>query len=331
MTHDYCIAFPGQGTQRPGMAKDFADAYPESRAIFERADTILGFDLTAICHQEDERLNLTEYTQPAILAAEMAMFVAAKVRYGLAPIAFAGHSLGEYTALVAAQAMPFEVALELVHLRGKLMQQAVPAGVGAMAALALKTALPLGTIRELARQHEVDIANENSPNQVVLSGDEQALKRAADAISARVPNIRITWLRVSAPFHSRHMAGIEPEFRAALNAQRTSFHADAAKVVTSNFLGGFHTGDTDALINALTRQISSPVRWVDNMKTLCAVGGRVVEMGPNRPLRKFFKVIGHSVSAVIDVRSARRVLGKAAGAVPGLSTSASDTQGRAKA
>lgn len=318
MSRNDTIVFPGQGSQRVGMAKDFADQYPESRAVFQSADAALGFSLTSVCHDDDDdaRLDQTEYTQPAILTAEIAMFVAAQTRYGLAPAAFAGHSLGEYAALVAAGAMPFEVALRLVHLRGRLMQRAVAADKGSMVALSLKTALPTQSIRDLARRHDVDVANENSPNQMVLSGEKAAIGAAVDAIVVAIPEIRATSLTVSAPFHSRQMRVIEPEFRAALQQERPSFDSGAAKAVTSNRHGVFHSGRVDDLIDSLTEQISHPVLWVDNMKAVAALGSEIIEMGPNRPLRKFFKALGYSVSAIVDVRSARRVFGASATTTP---------------
>lgn len=319
MTSGYGVMFPGQGSQRPGMGKDFAEHFPEARRVFAQANEALGFDITAICHTEDERQNLTEFTQPAILTTEIAMLTALRHCYDLVPVAFAGHSLGEYSGLVAADAIPFDVAIKLVHLRGRLMQDAVPAGVGGMVALALPSDgewdLPVQRIRELSQHHGVGIANENSPKQMVLSGEKTGLERATTAIIAdygQSPNgvaIRPTWLSVSAPFHSQCMQVIETEFRAALEAQRHHFKPQQASKVTSNLSGEFYQGSLEDLIDGLTRQISHPVRWVDNMRALRDRASPLIEVGPNRPLRKFFKVLGTSVAAIIDVRSAKRVLG----------------------
>ena len=305
---ELAIVFPGQGSQRVGMAADFVAEHAESRAVFEQASDTLGFDVAALCHEEDERLNLTEFTQPCILTAEIAMLEALRAEHGLAPTIFAGHSLGEYTALVAAGAMPFEVALALVHLRGQLMQRAVPPGEGAMVALSMMTPLPLDPITECAARHDVDLANLNSPTQVVLSGARGAMERAVGALEGSIPELKVTWLNVSAPFHSRLMGSVEPEFRAALDAAREDFDAPRAKGVTSNFSGTFYDGELDGLVDGLTRQISGSVRWTDNMKALLASADRILEVGPNRPLRKFFGALDAPIKSIIDLRSARRAL-----------------------
>lgn len=301
------VVFPGQGSQRLGMGLDFAEKYPESRQVFERAAQALSWDVTALIGDDDARLNLTEFTQPCILAAEIAMLEALKAHFGFAPTCFGGHSLGEYSALVAAGAMPLGTALQLVHLRGRLMQKAVPAGAGAMAAV-IQDPLPLEDVARLAQREGVDIANDNSPAQVVLSGEKGAVERTVAALQPYVDQgMRVVPLTVSAPFHSRHMAAIEPEFRRALEGMKGDLGAAKAVQVTSNFSGGFHAGSADDLIKRLVRQISGTVRWRDNMAALAGVADRIVEVGPNRPLRGFFSAIGVSISAVTDVRSAGKV------------------------
>lgn len=300
------VVFPGQGSQRLGMALDFL-AYQQSRSVFERASAVLPFDLEALIRGDEARLNLTEFTQPCILAAEIAMFEALKAHFGFSPTCFGGHSLGEYTALVAAGAMPLETALKLVHLRGQLMQKAVPAGAGSMAAL-IWDRLPGADIRRLAEGENVDVANDNSPNQVVLSGEKGALERVIAALKPCVDQgMRVVPLVVSAPFHSRHMAVIEPEFRKALELAKRDLDAAKAARVTSNYSGGFHTGSADDVIDRLTRQISATVRWRDNMAALAGASKKIVEVGPNRPLRGFFGAIGVSIGAVTDVRSAGKL------------------------
>lgn len=307
------IVFPGQGAQRNGMGADFSAEFPEARVVFERASGALGIDVAALCHGDDERLNLTEFTQPCILTCEIAMLEALRAHFGLAPEWFGGHSLGEYTALVAAGAMPFEAAVQLVRLRGQLMQQAVAPGLGAMVALILADGLPLERIREVAARHGVDVANENSPAQVVLSGHRTPLEPAVAELSAEVPGLRATWLNVSAPFHCRHMAVIEPRFREALDAIRGELCAERARSVVSNTTGGFHTGDADALVDALVRQISGAVRWTENMRALGACSPAILELGPNRPLRGFFQTLGLTAQSVMDLRSARRLFAPSAG------------------
>ncbi len=306
MSDELAVVFPGQGAQRDGMGADFMAEYPAARAIFDRAGEALGFSVADICHGADERLNLTEFTQPCIVTAEVAMLEALRAQYSLAPTLFAGHSLGEYSALVAAGAMLFDDAVRLVHLRGQLMQRAVPAGEGAMVALVNKEGLPLDTIRDVAAKHEVDVANENSPGQVVLSGNKELLEVAVEEILPDAEGVRATWLNVSAPFHCRHMANIEPEFRAALEGVRERLDASKATAVASNTLGGFHTGETDSLIDALTRQISCSVLWIDNMRAISERASTILEIGPQRPLRRFFEAMGVTVKSITNLRSAER-------------------------
>jgi [acyl-carrier-protein] S-malonyltransferase len=294
------------------MAMDFVDLYPEANAVFDVARKVLPFDIEAICRDEDPRLHLTEFTQPCILAAEIANFETLRVQYGLAPKCFAGHSLGEYAALVAAEALPLATALRLVHLRGQLMQRAVPVGQGAMAAVISET-LPLDEIRHLAQTQDVDIANDNSSSQVVLSGEASALDRVIRALMPfESQGMRVVPLVVSAPFHSRLMKSIEAEYRSALEACRSDIQASRAKQVLSNFTGTFHSGIMNDLIHALTAQISGTVRWRENMETLKQHPEftPVLEVGPDRPLRGFFKAAGLMISSVIDVRTAERAFPK---------------------
>lgn len=301
--------FPGQGAQRPGMALDFAEQFEVSKQVFKQANEALPFDIINLIQSEEEKLNFTEYTQPCILTAEMAMFVALKDHFGFEPSCFAGHSLGEYTALVAAGAMPLDVAVKLVHLRGQLMQEAVPAGEGSMAAI-IKDDLNVDEIRSLCDSFAVDVANDNSPAQVVASGKKDGVDQVIAALEPEVENgMRVVPLVVSAPFHSRYMAVIEDQFREALNDVRNHLDATKATQVMSNFLGNFHTGEIESLIDALTRQISGTVCWRDNMKQLMETADAIVEVGPNRPLRGFFKAMGGSIKAVIDVRSANKAFG----------------------
>jgi len=297
--------FPGQGAQRAGMAADFVERYGEARRAFERAQAALPFDVYALCHGGDERLDLTEFTQPCILTAEIAMLEALKAHFGFRPEYFGGHSLGEYAALVAAGALPLEAALELVHLRGRLMQRAVPPGAGAMAAVIMEN-LPLEEVRELAAEHEVEVANDNSPEQIVLSGKADPVARAAKAISERFQGVRVVPLTVSAPFHSRWMGEIEAEFRAALEASSGGWAPERARAVAADVTGGFHSGQRADLVDALARQLSGAVRWRDNMRALAERAGKIVEVGPNRPLRGFFKAMGVTVQSVTDVRTACR-------------------------
>jgi len=306
-----CIVFPGQGSQRSGMGLDFLERFAEAQAIFAIAKAALPFDPIALCRGDDERIGLTAFTQPCILTMEIAVLECLGVHFGVHPTLFGGHSLGEYTALVAAGAIPFEVALRLVELRGRLMQAATPPGVGLMAALIMDE-LPHGEIRDVVARAGVEIANDNSPTQVVLSGltghVEEVLTHFADL--ERDGRMRIIRLATSAPFHSRHMRVIEDEFRASLEVASVDFIPARATAVTSNWTGGFHSGVRDDLIEGLVRQITGTVRWQDNMKLLTqAAPDAILEVGPDRTLRSFFMALGVTIAAVHDLRSAERALG----------------------
>jgi [acyl-carrier-protein] S-malonyltransferase/trans-AT polyketide synthase/acyltransferase/oxidoreductase domain-containing protein len=303
------IVFPGQGSQKAGMGKDFYDEFAAARECFARASDAIGVDLCALCFEEDERLNLTEFTQPAILTTEIAMLAVLRGELGLVPTCFGGHSLGEYTALCAAGVMTLEVAACIVRKRGALMQRAVPAGEGAMAALAARGVAGrdlAGVLGDL----EVDVANRNSVDQVVLSGAAAAVTEASArgaALLADLPH-RIVPLNVSAPFHSRLMRGIETEFRGVLDEVAGGFDAARAAAVTSNHSGAFHDGTLASLLDRLTRQISGTVDWIANMDALTARADAMYEIGPNPPLRAFFRAAGRTIASITSVPSARKAL-----------------------
>lgn len=303
------LVFPGQGSQRAGMGKDFYDEFPESRAVIDEASEALSLSLPEICFGDDPRIGLTEFTQPAILSVEIAMSRALEAHFGLRGTHFGGHSLGEYAALVAAGALPLADAARLVRERGRRMQEAVPPGLGFMAAV-MRADLQPQLMREALDGLDVDVANHNAPDQVVISGRASDL----DAATARLlesdagRGARIKALDVSAPFHSRLMRPIEPGFRELLQA--TAWQPEGAAAVVSNFTGGFHAPQAEAVVDALTRQISGSVRWVENMQALIGLGPeRVLEIGPNRPLRGFFRALEVDVEAVFNTTTARRVLG----------------------
>ena len=303
------IVFPGQGSQRAGMARDFCDAFAVSREVFAEASEALGLDVAALCFTEDPRLDLTEFTQPAILTAEIAMLRALEREFGLSARVFGGHSLGEFTALCAAGALPFDVAVRLVRRRGALMQAAVPPGEGAMVAVR-GTGVAALDLASAVDADGVDVANENSPDQVVLSGPaatmDQACARARDL--AKGIEVEFTPLTVSAPFHSRRMRAVEAEFRRALEEAAPRFAPEKATAVTSNFGGGFHTGKPGDLRDALVRQIGGTVRWVANMRALIGEADRIFEVGPGRPLRGFFKSLGVEVTSILSCKTAEKAV-----------------------
>jgi len=285
------------------MAKDFFDAFAVSRDVFTEASDTLGLDLRAICFGGDERLDRTEFTQPAILVAEMAMLRAMQAQLGFSPTAFGGHSLGEYTALCAAGALPLASAVRVVRARGALMQAAVPVGEGAMIAVIGAGVGERDLLAGLG-EDDVDVANRNSKDQVVLSGGSGAIARVSRVLVET--GLEVVPLNVSAPFHSRRMRAIEPAFRELLDELAPLLARDRATAVTSNLRGGFHRPDD--LLDALTEQISGTVDWVANMRALQGVADKIYEVGPNRPLRGFFKSVGRDITSIVSVKVAQREL-----------------------
>jgi len=302
------VVFPGQGSQRHGMGKDFYEAIPECRRIYEEASDTLGWDVAALCFGEDEKLNLTTYAQPSIVVTEIAMLKAIMDKYGITPDLFGGHSLGEYTALVAAGVLPLETVLRIVHIRGSLMQEAVPVGEGGMAAVIRKD-LNTRMIRELLFDLPIDVANINSPNQIVISGRSKAMpeaeERLAKALADENPT-RFVALNVSAPFHSRYMHVIEEPFEEELACVRRQMKAENAVKVTSNYSGSFHSSNMEEVIDRLVAQLSGTVQWCENMRAIASKADTVYEIGPNRPLRDFFKTIGVTSVSLTTLSSAKR-------------------------
>jgi [acyl-carrier-protein] S-malonyltransferase len=279
------FVFPGQGSQKVGMGKAWADASPEARAAFEEADDALGFALSRLCWEgPEEELNLTANTQPALLAASIAVHRAfGALAPALRPAAVAGHSLGEYSALVAAGALGFADALRLVRRRGQLMQEAVPVGRGAMAAVLGLDAPACTQIAADATDGEevCAVANLNGPAQTVLAGHKAAVDRAVALAKERGAR-KVTLLAVSAPFHSPLMRPAR-EGMAPLLAE-TRFADPAVPVVTNVDAAPVTTGE--AAREALVRQIDSPVRWVESILWMEEGAGVEVflEVGPGAVL-----------------------------------------------
>jgi [acyl-carrier-protein] S-malonyltransferase/trans-AT polyketide synthase/acyltransferase/oxidoreductase domain-containing protein len=296
------LVFPGQGSQRVGMARDFHDEFAVARDAFADASAACGVDLAAISFGDEQKLNLTEFTQPCILTAEIAMLRALAVELGLEADWFAGHSLGEYTALVAAGVLPLGEAARLVRRRGALMQEAVPAGEGAMLAV-IGRGLDIGELRAALEGLDVDAANHNSSSQIVISGSASGVVEAKQRLGGK--GRRLVPLNVSAPFHSRLMREVEKKF--ALDLAAATLDASRAPRVASNYTGGFHAADSTAVRDALVHQISGTVRWVDNMRALGERATRIVEIGPGKPLSGFFKDAGVTVEAISDLAGAREV------------------------
>jgi [acyl-carrier-protein] S-malonyltransferase len=297
------VLFPGQGSQAVGMARDFYDAYPVAREAFDAADKALGFSLTSIIFEDpDAELTKTAITQPAILTASVAIW---RVLEGFEPnpAFFAGHSLGEYTALVAAGALAFEDAVNLVHLRGTYMQETVPIGEGAMAAV---MGIDHSRLEEIVVEVDaagtdadgnsflVQIANFNSPEQTVISGTKHGVAAASEKLKAAGAK-RVVELNVSAPFHCALMNPAADKLWPHLIA--THFRKTEVPVIANkNALPYPDEPETYAAI--LRDQITSPVRWVGGIRYMLRGGvDRMVEVGPGKVLRMLATKIERSLAA----------------------------------
>src|SRR5215469_2045903 len=303
--------FPGQASQYPGMGRDLAEKYPESRAVFDEADAALGFSLFKLCCEgTEEALKQTENTQPAILAVSVAAYRALEKR-GITPDFAAGHSLGEYSALVAAGGLDFADAVKIVRGRGRYMQEAVPAREGAMAAI---LGLPPSEVAEVCKKaadHEVvSPANLNSPEQTVISGAAAAVKRAVE-IASQSGAKRAVILAVSAPFHCAMMAPAQRRLETDLRA--ATFHPLKFPVVTNVDAESVTTADEAR--DALIRQVTHPVRWLDSIHEMIEAGVTVfVEVGPGKVLTGLMRQIDRSVRAfnVEDAASLEAAIEKVA-------------------
>ncbi len=270
MTKNVALIFPGQGSQKVGMGRDWAETFDEARSAFAEADEALAFPLSRLCWEgpEDE-LQLTANTQPAILACSVAMHRVVD-RIGVRPVVMAGHSLGEYSALVAAGALDYPTALKLVRRRGELMQEAVPVGVGAMAAIMGLEAPDVERVtRRAGGGDEVcAVANLNSPQQTVIAGHRPAVERAialAKESGARIAKL----LDVSAPFHSPLMRPAREALEPLLAAAGLR---DPAVPVVSNIDAAPVTRGSEAR-DSLARQVDGPVRWVESIRWMIETAG----------------------------------------------------------
>lgn len=303
------VVFPGQGSQKPGMGKDFYEQIPVCRATFEEAADALGWDVSRMCFGDDERLNLTEFTQPCIVTTEICMLRGLAERYGFAPDYFGGHSLGEFTALVAAGVMPLADTVKIVQIRGRLMQEAVPVGAGGMAAV-ISEGIDMEMLVKNMDGLAAQIANINSANQVVISGELPAIDEAEKRLTQNFPpekTFRFIRLNVSAPFHSRLMKTIESPFAETLEKFSNNLNAQNASRVTSNYTGGFHSDEGSDVRKNLVNQISNTVNWRKNMQELADKAQEIYEVGPGRPLRDFFKTIGVACQSVTGLGAAEKI------------------------
>jgi len=278
---DIAFLFPGQGSQYGGMGKALAERYPAARRVFDDADRILGFPVSKLCWEgPDEELKKTENTQVALLTVSVAAYRVLEENGHRAALV-AGHSLGEYSALVAANCLEFGDALQLVRKRGRYMQEAVPEGVGAMAAILKLPADQLDRVLQEAAQGEVvSAANLNSPEQVVIAGHAKAVERAM-AIAKAAGARRTIALAVSAPFHCSLMGPAQMRLRADLDA--TKFNNLSTPLINNWQARVIDSGEEAR--QGLYEQIPNPVRWTDSMREMARRGiGRFVEIGPGAVL-----------------------------------------------
>lgn len=284
--------YPGQGVQTPGMGADFYRNSASARAVFDEASAALGMDMRALCFENNDRLDQTEYTQAALVTLYLAQ-TRVLTEAGILPDVTAGLSLGEYGALIASGVMTAEEAFELVRKRGIFMQEAVPAG-GAMAAvLGLDAAAIEQICRETAEQtgSEVSIANYNCPGQIVISGQEEAVHLAGETCKASGAK-RVVPLKVSGPFHSKMLQGAGEKLKEELKKVEIS---DSFVPYIANVTAGYVT-KKEEVKPLLASQVSSSVRWQQTIERLLADGAdEFVEIGPGRTLSGFVKKVNRDV------------------------------------
>jgi [acyl-carrier-protein] S-malonyltransferase len=286
--------FPGQGSQSVGMGKALCDAFPEAKAVFEAADDALHEKLSELCFSgPEDALKLTANTQPAILTVSVAAHAVLCKRSPIVPAFVAGHSLGEYSALVAAQAMTLADAVRAVRARGTFMQEAVPAGVGAMSAV---LGLPPEKVAELCAQaaqgEVVSCANFNDPSQTVIAGNVKAVERAGELLKAAGAK-RVLPLPVSAPFHCALMQPVVPRLEGVL----TAFKNPIVPVVSN--VEAAANGEGARVKGLLLRQVTGSVRWIESVQAMEKAGvTRVIELGPGKVLCGLVKRISKSIECL---------------------------------
>lgn len=306
---DFAYIFPGQGSQSIGMMKDLSTQYPEIKQIFEQGSDVLQLDLWKLATLgPEEELNRTENTQPVMLCACMAVHAIFHECFSATPRMLAGHSFGEYTALVCAKVFDFETALPLAKYRGQVMQQAVPEGQGAMAAV---LGLDNDTLNEICEQSStgdgiVEAVNFNAPGQTVIAGSQQAVSDALQA-AKQAGAKRCVLLPLSVPSHSTLMKPAAEQLRDYL--QDVEMHAPQHEVIQNVDVRSY--SDEAQIKDALYRQLFSPVRWVESIQHMISRGVKVlVELGPGRVLTGFSKRIDRDASghAVHDLKSLDQTL-----------------------
>lgn len=283
--------FPGQGAQKIGMGKDFYETFEVSKAVYDQASSWLGMDVCELCFEENDRLDITRYTQVGLLTTELAILKAVEEK-GIRPAVTAGLSLGEYAAITAAGKISLEDALRVIDKRGLYMQEAVPVG-GAMSAV---IGLDMEVIRKVCEETEgiVEVANDNCPGQTVISGEEEAVAAAGEALKAAGARM-VTPLKVSGPFHSSMLKGagerLKPELEKVqwVNSDIPYVSNTTAELVE----------DKDKILPLLVRQVSESVRWQEDVKVMTDMGvDTFIEIGPGKTLAGFMKRIDRKIKCI---------------------------------
>ena len=283
--------FPGQGAQKIGMGKDFYETFEVSKAVYDQASSWLGMDVCELCFEENDRLDITRYTQVGLLTTELAILKAVEEK-GIRPAVTAGLSLGEYAAITAAGKISLEDALRVIDKRGLYMQEAVPVG-GAMSAV---IGLDMEVIRKVCEETEgiVEVANDNCPGQTVISGEAEAVASAGEALKAAGARM-VTPLKVSGPFHSSMLKGagerLKPELEKVqwMNSDIPYVSNTTAELVE----------DKDKILPLLVRQVSESVRWQEDVKVMTDMGvDTFIEIGPGKTLAGFMKRIDRKIKCI---------------------------------
>ena len=284
------FVFPGQGAQVLEMGKEFYDAYAECKEVFTQANAVLDVDITKICFEDKEKINLTEYTQPALLTVSVAILK--KVEQYIKPDVAAGLSLGEYAALVATEAMTFQDAVQVTRKRGMYMQNEVPVGQGGMyAVLGAENSLVEEVCQEIA---DVYVANYNCPGQVIISGKVEALKEAKEQLTAKGVK-RVLPLKVSGPFHSGMLVGAGEKL--AKELEQVDVQTPKFPYVTN--VTAQYVTETAPIKSLLAQQVSSSVRWEESVRNMIADGvDTFVEIGPGKTLTNLIKKIDSEVTTL---------------------------------
>lgn len=283
--------FPGQGAQKIGMGKDFYETFEVSKAVYDQASSWLGMDVCELCFEENDRLDITRYTQVALLTTELAILKAVEEK-GIRPAVTAGLSLGEYAAITAAGKISLEDALRVIDKRGLYMQEAVPVG-GAMSAV---IGLDMEVIRKVCEETEgiVEVANDNCPGQTVISGEAEAVEAAGEALKSAGARM-VTPLKVSGPFHSSMLKGAGERLKPELEkVQWMNSDIPYVSNTTTELVE-----DKDKILPLLVRQVSESVRWQEDVKVMIDMGvDTFIEIGPGKTLAGFMKRIDRKIKCI---------------------------------